>query len=182
MGNRLALTPTDGAGRADCEKSLVSGNLTNPAALPAGFRGGSRFTATAVAFGADLSFFNFDLCFRAECSIHKTEGQVIAQVSTTLCSRSGTSTAAAESEEILENITETRKNVFKSAKTGKPGSFKPCMTVLVVDSPFFGVVQNFFGNIAYMISPYFLAIMYLPRFGDVVTGEGVDLVRDLLDR
>lgn len=31
-------------------------------------------------------------------------------------------------------------------------------------------VQNFFGNIAYMISPYFLAIMYLPRFGDVVTG------------
>jgi len=33
-------------------------------------------------------------------------------------------------------------------------------------------VQNFFGNIAYMISPYFLAIMYLPRFGDVVTGAG----------
>ena len=33
-------------------------------------------------------------------------------------------------------------------------------------------VQNFFGNIAYMISPYFLAIMYLPAFGDVVTGAG----------
>jgi len=33
-------------------------------------------------------------------------------------------------------------------------------------------VQNFFGNIAYMISPYFLAIMYLPMFGDVVTGAG----------
>ncbi len=33
-------------------------------------------------------------------------------------------------------------------------------------------VQNFFGNIAYMISPYFLAIMYLPQFGDVVTGAG----------
>jgi GPH family glycoside/pentoside/hexuronide:cation symporter len=33
-------------------------------------------------------------------------------------------------------------------------------------------VQNFLGNIAYMISPYFLAIMYLPRFGDVVTGAG----------
>lgn len=33
-------------------------------------------------------------------------------------------------------------------------------------------VQNFFGNIAYMISPYFLAIMYLPLFGDVVTGAG----------
>jgi GPH family glycoside/pentoside/hexuronide:cation symporter len=33
-------------------------------------------------------------------------------------------------------------------------------------------VQNFFGNIAYMISPYFLAIMYLPVFGDVVTGAG----------
>jgi len=32
--------------------------------------------------------------------------------------------------------------------------------------------QNFFGNIAYMISPYFLAIMYLPVFGDVVTGAG----------
>jgi GPH family glycoside/pentoside/hexuronide:cation symporter len=31
-------------------------------------------------------------------------------------------------------------------------------------------VQNFIGNIAYMISPYFLAIMYLPVFGDVVTG------------
>ena len=31
-------------------------------------------------------------------------------------------------------------------------------------------VQNFFGYIAYMISPYFLAIMYLPVFGDVVTG------------
>ena len=31
-------------------------------------------------------------------------------------------------------------------------------------------VQNFFGNITYMISPYFLAIMYLPVFGDVVTG------------
>jgi GPH family glycoside/pentoside/hexuronide:cation symporter len=31
-------------------------------------------------------------------------------------------------------------------------------------------VQNFIGNIAYMISPYFLAIMYLPMFGDVVTG------------
>ncbi|MDJ0813623.1 MAG: MFS transporter [Woeseiaceae bacterium] len=30
--------------------------------------------------------------------------------------------------------------------------------------------QNFIGSIAYMISPYFLAIMYLPRFGDVVTG------------
>ena len=30
----------------------------------------------------------------------------------------------------------------------------------------------FFGNIAYMISPYFLAIMYLPMFGDVVTGAG----------
>ena len=33
-------------------------------------------------------------------------------------------------------------------------------------------VQNFFGNIAYMISPYFLAIMFLPQFGDVVTGAG----------
>jgi GPH family glycoside/pentoside/hexuronide:cation symporter len=33
-------------------------------------------------------------------------------------------------------------------------------------------VQNFFGNIAYMISPYFLAIMYMPAFGDVVTGAG----------
>jgi GPH family glycoside/pentoside/hexuronide:cation symporter len=31
-------------------------------------------------------------------------------------------------------------------------------------------VQNFIGNIAYMISPYFLAIMYMPVFGDVVTG------------
>ena len=31
-------------------------------------------------------------------------------------------------------------------------------------------VQNFIGNIAYMISPYFLAIMYLPMFGDAVTG------------
>ncbi len=35
-------------------------------------------------------------------------------------------------------------------------------------------VQNFIGNIAYMVSPYFLAIMYLPMFGDgevnVVTG------------
>ncbi|MEJ2515686.1 MAG: MFS transporter, partial [Gammaproteobacteria bacterium] len=33
-------------------------------------------------------------------------------------------------------------------------------------------VQNFIGNIAYMISPYFLAIMYLPVFGDAVTGAG----------
>ncbi len=33
-------------------------------------------------------------------------------------------------------------------------------------------VQNFIGNTAYMISPYFLAIMYLPVFGDVVTGAG----------
>jgi GPH family glycoside/pentoside/hexuronide:cation symporter len=31
-------------------------------------------------------------------------------------------------------------------------------------------VQNFFGTIVYSITPYFLAIMYLPRFGDVVTG------------
>ena len=31
-------------------------------------------------------------------------------------------------------------------------------------------VQNFIGNIAYMISPYFLAIMYMPVFGDVVNG------------
>ncbi len=30
--------------------------------------------------------------------------------------------------------------------------------------------QNFIGSIAYMISPYFLAIMYLPMFGDVVNG------------
>ena len=27
-----------------------------------------------------------------------------------------------------------------------------------------------FGNIAYMISPYFLANMYMPVFGDVVNG------------
>ncbi len=33
-------------------------------------------------------------------------------------------------------------------------------------------VQNFFGYIAYMISPYFLAIMFMPVFGDVVTGAG----------
>ncbi|MBT8101206.1 MAG: MFS transporter [Gammaproteobacteria bacterium] len=33
-------------------------------------------------------------------------------------------------------------------------------------------VQNFLGNIAYMIAPYFLAIMYLPVFGDVVSGAG----------
>ncbi len=34
-------------------------------------------------------------------------------------------------------------------------------------------VQNFIGNIAYMISPYFLAIMYLPVFGgDAVKGAG----------
>ncbi|MEM9302213.1 MAG: MFS transporter [Pseudomonadota bacterium] len=33
-------------------------------------------------------------------------------------------------------------------------------------------VQNFMGTIAYMITPYFLAIMYLPVFGDVVTGAG----------
>ncbi|MDJ0906478.1 MAG: MFS transporter [Woeseiaceae bacterium] len=31
-------------------------------------------------------------------------------------------------------------------------------------------VQNFIGSIAYMVSPYFLAIMYLPIFGDVVSG------------
>ncbi len=31
-------------------------------------------------------------------------------------------------------------------------------------------VQNFFGTIVYSITPYFLAFMYLPRFGDVVTG------------
>ncbi len=31
-------------------------------------------------------------------------------------------------------------------------------------------VQNFIGNIAYMISPYFLAIMYLPVFRDEVQG------------
>lgn len=31
-------------------------------------------------------------------------------------------------------------------------------------------VQNFIGNLAYMISPYFLAIMYMPMFGDAVTG------------
>lgn len=30
--------------------------------------------------------------------------------------------------------------------------------------------QNFIGSIAYMISPYFLAIMYLEVWGDVVTG------------
>lgn len=36
-------------------------------------------------------------------------------------------------------------------------------------------VQNFIGNIAYMISPYFLAIMYLPMFGD---GDGgTDVVK-----
>lgn len=33
-------------------------------------------------------------------------------------------------------------------------------------------VQNFIGQIAYMISPYFLAIAYLPVFGDVVNGAG----------
>ncbi|MEJ2257796.1 MAG: MFS transporter [Woeseiaceae bacterium] len=33
-------------------------------------------------------------------------------------------------------------------------------------------VQNFFGTIVYSITPYFLAFMYLPRFGDVVTGAG----------
>lgn len=31
-------------------------------------------------------------------------------------------------------------------------------------------VQNFIGNIAYMISPYFLAIMYAKRYDDVVEG------------
>ena len=31
-------------------------------------------------------------------------------------------------------------------------------------------VQNFIGTIAYMISPYFLAIMYLPMFGNEVKG------------
>ena len=31
-------------------------------------------------------------------------------------------------------------------------------------------VQNFVGNIAYMIAPYFLAIMYMPVFGNEVTG------------
>lgn len=30
--------------------------------------------------------------------------------------------------------------------------------------------QNFIGSLAYMVSPYFLAIMYMPQFGDVVTG------------
>ena len=30
--------------------------------------------------------------------------------------------------------------------------------------------QHFVGSLAYMVSPYFLAIMYLPVFGDVVTG------------
>ncbi|MEL7536465.1 MAG: MFS transporter [Pseudomonadota bacterium] len=34
-------------------------------------------------------------------------------------------------------------------------------------------VQNFIGNIAYMISPYFLAIMYMPVFGDAVNGASV---------
>ena len=33
-------------------------------------------------------------------------------------------------------------------------------------------VQNFIGNIAYMISPYFLAIMYSPRYADEVDGAG----------
>lgn len=33
-------------------------------------------------------------------------------------------------------------------------------------------VQNFIGSIAYMVSPYFLAIMYMDVFGDVVSGAG----------
>lgn len=34
-------------------------------------------------------------------------------------------------------------------------------------------VQNFIGNVAYMVSPYFLAIMYLPTFGNVMHGASV---------
>ena len=38
-------------------------------------------------------------------------------------------------------------------------------------------VQNFIGNIAYMISPYFLAIMYSERLlDDVVDGAGLEAV------
>jgi len=33
-------------------------------------------------------------------------------------------------------------------------------------------LQNFIGTLAYMISPYFLAIMYYDGFGDVVSGAG----------
>jgi hypothetical protein len=158
VGNRLAFTATDRTGCAYCEKALVSRNLTDPAALTAGFRTGSRFTATAVAPGAYRSFFYIDLCFRAKSSIHKAESQVIAQVSAALYSGSGTS-AGTESEEIVENIAEARKDVFKSAETGKAGPFKPCMTVLVVDGPFFSVVQNFicFSCFLKIIFSFFIA-------------------------
>jgi hypothetical protein len=116
MGDGLTFTPANRTGCANCKKALVSGNLSCPAALTTRFRTGSRFTATAVTLGAYLSFFDLDLGFGTKSRIHKTKGQVIAQVSTSLCSCSGPP-AAAKSKEIFENITEARKDIFKSAKT-----------------------------------------------------------------
>jgi len=84
--------------------------------------------------------FEFDLFAKGrflECNF-----KIIPQVISADRSCSGVSTKA---EEVTKDIPERGKDVFKSMKTGKAGSPKAFVSVLVVDLTLFSIAQHFIG-------------------------------------
>src|SRR5210317_1854898 len=131
MGDGLTLTPTDRTGRSNGKKALIPGDLSHAAALLARLRTCSGFAPITVALRADSHLFHGDLCFGSKSSLHKTKGEIVAQISAPLCSGSG-APSSAESEKVLKNIAKARKNILEPAKTRKSRSLKSRMTILVV--------------------------------------------------
>jgi hypothetical protein len=103
VGDGLTLTPADRAGRANGKKALIPGDLSHPAALPAGLRTCPGLTPIAVALRADAHLFHGNLFFGSEGGFHKTKGEIVAQIGTSLCSGSG-APSRAKSEKVLKNI------------------------------------------------------------------------------
>jgi hypothetical protein len=68
--------------------------------------------------------FHIDLFFRAESRFHETELHIIAQVGSPVRPAPGPA-ASAKTEKIFENVSKTGKDVFETAKTGKPRPSSP---------------------------------------------------------
>ena len=74
---------------------------------------------------------------------HEGNANVISQVITRLRSvPAGLAPGRTESEQVAENISETGKNIFESAKTRKAGAFQPLVPILVVDTALFIIPED----------------------------------------
>jgi hypothetical protein len=95
---------------------------------------------------ASFGFRNLDFEFCSKSCIFKADGQVVSKIGPAL--RIGpfrSARARAKSEEIFENIAESREDILKASEARETRSLQPFMSIKVVKLSLVRIPQDFVG-------------------------------------